>query len=80
MHKDAPPGLFDARRALSHVLSHGLIAGFILGLLVHFAWTLWRENSGAVAQPAGGMETMVDGVPRRGETDVTPTPPADVRY
>jgi hypothetical protein len=81
MHKDPPPTLFDARRPLSHVVSHGLLAGFLLSVVVHFGWTLWRQSSGTAAAPAGRGEALVSGIATQRAATGSPSPPAaDLRY
>ncbi|HEX8281127.1 MAG TPA: hypothetical protein VF551_07105 [Chthoniobacterales bacterium] len=80
MHKDPPPTLFDPRRPLSHVVSHGLIAGFAFSVVAHFGWTLWRQNSGAVARPSVSSDAIISGLGPAGAAAATPTPSAAVRY
>jgi len=81
MHKDPPPTLFDPRRPLSHVVSHGLIAGFAFSVVAHFGWTLWRQNAGAGARSPGGAEAIVSGIEPPRAAAATPTPAAAaVRY
>lgn len=80
MHKDPPPTLFDTRRPLSHVVSHGLIAGFLLSIVVHFGWTLWRQNSGALVRPAAGTDALVSGMPGQTAPAATPSPSTALRF
>jgi hypothetical protein len=47
MHKDPPPGLFDRRRPLGHVATHGVIVGFIIAVVAQFGWSLIRQSSGS---------------------------------
>ncbi|MDQ6860707.1 MAG: hypothetical protein M3032_06080 [Verrucomicrobiota bacterium] len=76
MHKDPPPGLFDARRSLSHVVTHGLIAGFLLALVLHFAWSLIRQNAAqATARPAG-IDALVSGMHEKAPAAISPPPAA----
>ena len=48
VHKDRPPGIFDfAERSLRHTTGMGLVAGFILSILVHVGILIW--HAGAVS-------------------------------
>ncbi|MFL6529759.1 MAG: hypothetical protein ACJ8HQ_08660 [Chthoniobacterales bacterium] len=69
MHKDPPPGLFDARRPLAHVVTHGLVGGFILALFLHFGWSLWRQNANAGPVAPSDGDALVTGIGNK------PTPP-----
>ncbi|HEY0369259.1 MAG TPA: hypothetical protein VGC85_06655 [Chthoniobacterales bacterium] len=76
MHKDPPPTLFDGRRPLVHVITHGLIAGFIVAVVVHFGWSLWQNSSGGVAHHSG-TDALVSGI--QGQQPEATTSPA-IRY
>ncbi len=80
MHKDPPAGLFDRRRPIGHVITHGLVAGFILALVAHFSWSLWRQNSGSVAAHPSGMDALVNGLQRDKPSSSATTSPPAVRY
>jgi hypothetical protein len=72
MHKDPPPGLFDPRRPIAHVVTHGLVGGFILALFVHFGWSLWRQNANAGPVAPVDGEALVTGIDNT--TAATPPP------
>ncbi len=76
MHRDPPPGLFDPRRPVAHVISIGLAAGFTFAIVTHFGWNLWRQGNGTPA-PSRGMDDLVVGLQGN---KATPTPPPAVRY
>ena len=65
MHKDKPPGIFDfAERSLRHATGMGLMAGFVLSILVHVGILLWRAGPvsfGSISAQAEAAETAVAG-------------------
>jgi hypothetical protein len=46
VHKDKPPGIFDfAHRSLRHTIGLGLMAGFVLSILVHVGLLICRVDT-----------------------------------
>ncbi len=79
MHRDPPPGLFDARRPSAHVVSAGLIAGFFFAVVTQFSWNLWQQSSGTTPLRSPGSDALVRGI--QGDKPVSSATPAPaLRY